>query len=98
MALRPPFAHLRAAIEKHAAECKRFEREALTWLELAAQATALDAREVALDYLARRAKGERHKEAVQALALKHERTVKRIEQLVRTGNALDAVTKTPHEK
>jgi len=82
---RHAFGELRARLRAHLAGTETFVREMLDWVDKAESYMALDARLVAAEYDAMRARGVKHKDAVNRLALDHERTPKRIEQLIRAA-------------
>jgi hypothetical protein len=86
---REAFVELRQLLERHRQSTDAMIDAALNWVNLAEQYLAVDARAVAAEYQAMRAKGSKHKNAVMHLALKYERTSKRIEQLIRTAATLD---------
>jgi hypothetical protein len=88
---RHAYGELRAALREHQAYTEEFVARMLKWVDLSESYLALDARVVAKEYAAMRARGTKHKVAVDSLALKHERTPKRIEQLIRAAGDLEKI-------
>jgi Asp-tRNA(Asn)/Glu-tRNA(Gln) amidotransferase C subunit len=86
---------LRAVLERHRADVERFITECQHWLELVEKAQALNPQDVAAEYRKLRTQGQRHREALAALALKHERTTRRVEQLLAAARAMEKAGQTP---